>query len=182
MRRWRHPTSRDLWVAAHPAHSELRCCCARAIETGLSSTLPPAVRHHRLPPKLLPVRVSGCALNSHLEKIVFLLLARERRGRFAGVCSQRPKGPSGAWGQACRASSTQTSRGLQILRGRGLFRDGPTNTLPALSGHFGGFPAPGPPGAPEASGAGASRGLQGPPGGSQEAPLPQGPHPQICCS
>ena len=29
-----------------------------AIETGLSSTLPPAVRHHRLPPELLPVTPS----------------------------------------------------------------------------------------------------------------------------
>ena len=45
-----------------------------AIETGLSSKLPPAVRHHRLPPKLLPVRVQGYALNSHLQKVVFSLL------------------------------------------------------------------------------------------------------------
>ena len=33
-----------------------------AIETGLSSKPPPAVRHHRLPPKLLPVRVSSLGL------------------------------------------------------------------------------------------------------------------------
>ena len=43
----------------------------QAIEAGLSSKLPPAVRHHRQPPKLLPVRVKGYAPNSHLNKIVF---------------------------------------------------------------------------------------------------------------
>ena len=30
MRRWRHPTSRDLWVSAHPAPSEPRGCCPRS--------------------------------------------------------------------------------------------------------------------------------------------------------
>ena len=30
MRRWHHPTSRDLWVAAHPVPSELRGCCPRS--------------------------------------------------------------------------------------------------------------------------------------------------------
>ena len=37
-----------------------------AIETGFSSKLPPAVRHHRLPPKLLPVRPSFQGLQ-HLQ-------------------------------------------------------------------------------------------------------------------
>ena len=59
MHRWRHPTSTNLWVAAHPAPSDPRGCCPEAIETGLSSKSPPAVRHHRLPPKLLPVRVQA---------------------------------------------------------------------------------------------------------------------------
>ena len=36
-----------------------------AIETGLSSTLPPAVRHHRPPPKLLPKASNGFR---HLQK------------------------------------------------------------------------------------------------------------------
>ena len=57
MRRWRHPTSRDLWVAARPAPGELPGLVQEAIETGHSSNHPPAVKHHRLPPKLLPVRV-----------------------------------------------------------------------------------------------------------------------------
>ena len=30
MRRWRHPTSRDLWVAAHPAPNKPRGCCSRS--------------------------------------------------------------------------------------------------------------------------------------------------------
>ena len=41
---------------------------AQEAKAGLSSTPPPAVRHHRLPPKLLPVRVQGYALNSHLRE------------------------------------------------------------------------------------------------------------------
>ena len=78
------------------------------------------------------------------------------------------------------------SRGLQelpALSGQIL----PPDPFPKLSGQIlGGFPAPGPP----------PRGLQELPppnrlyqpfqgqilGGSQVAPLPQGPHPQICCS
>ena len=39
MRRWRHLTSRDLCVVAHPAPSEPRGCCPEAIETGLSSKI-----------------------------------------------------------------------------------------------------------------------------------------------
>ena len=68
------------------------------------------MRHHRLPPKLLPVRVSGYAFNSHLKKIVFSLGLQ--------ICSHGPswlglqKPPGGLQG------------GLQGPPGWGLKRPG----------------------------------------------------------
>ena len=47
---------------------------------------------YRLPPKLLPVRVSGYALNSHLGLIVFSLLKGDRTGLGAST-SKNLQGP-----------------------------------------------------------------------------------------
>ena len=111
------------------------------------------------------------------------------------LCRALGPGPPGAW--ACRGL-----QGLQAPGPPGASRglQGPPDPADKASEDFGGFPAPGLQGPAGASGAGASRGLglQGPPGasrfwavtspfgqilgGSQLAPLPQGPHPQICCS
>ena len=89
-----------------------------AIETGLSSILPPAVRHHRLPPKLLPVRV-----NSHLQKIVFSLLLRRDRwvpgppqASLQGPVFRGLQGPQGPPGAPPRALEFQER--LQGLKGR----------------------------------------------------------------
>ena len=57
MRRCHHPTSRDLWAAARPASSEPRGHRPRMHRIGFSLNSPPAVRHHRLPAKLLPARL-----------------------------------------------------------------------------------------------------------------------------
>ena len=60
MRRWHHPPSRDLWVAAHPAPSKPHGCCPpkKPSKSGFSSKSPPTVRHHRLPPKILGFRAT----------------------------------------------------------------------------------------------------------------------------
>ena len=141
MRRWRHPTSRDLWVAARPAPTNFIDVAQQPIETGLSLTLPPAVRHHRLPPELRH------APNSHLEKIVFLQgpPARSQRGRGSGFASTRASRPQGL--RASRGASRILSRPPKIL-GQGL-------------GFWGGSQHPGLQGPPRV------RGLQGPPGASR---------------
>ena len=40
MRRWCHPTSRDLWVAANPAPSEPRGCCPRSHQSWAFTKMP----------------------------------------------------------------------------------------------------------------------------------------------
>ena len=81
-----------------------------AIETGLSSTLPPAVRHHRLPHKLLPVRVQGYAFNSHLQKIVFSLFLSRKINVKDGPAAGGPPGASRAGASRAGASRAGASR------------------------------------------------------------------------
>ena len=85
-----------------------------AIETGLSSKLPPAVRHHRLPPKLLPVRVLGYALNSHLQKIVFSLLLQMNTSTRDGPAA--PKGLQHFSGPPKASSSLERPPDVQGLQ------------------------------------------------------------------
>ena len=100
MRRWRHPISGICGWRHILRPANFVDVAREAIEAGLSSK--PAVRHHRLPPKLLPVRVEGYALNSRLQKIIFLPLISSkhhhqpaagggsRRGLQAPACQEAP--------------------------------------------------------------------------------------------
>ena len=127
MRRWRHPTSRGLWVAAHPAPSELRGCYPRSHRSWAFLQTPTRCETSQ---KLLPVRVSGYALNSHVQKIVFLILisCKHHGGPAAG---QGPPGllhtPPGlhaprsfqalTTSQHCsKPMGLQASKGLQSFR------------------------------------------------------------------
>ena len=56
----RCPTTRTLWVAAHPAPSTLARCCSSIHHNWEFTTFPPAVRiPHRLQPKSSLVGVEG---------------------------------------------------------------------------------------------------------------------------
>ena len=79
-----------------------------ANEAGLSSKSPPAVRHHRLPPKLLPVGNQGFDLTSYLQKIFSLLISITHHDGKAG--SSGLKGSRGLHGVS---GASRASTGLQ---------------------------------------------------------------------
>ena len=100
MRRWRHPTSRNLWVAA-----------------GLSSRPPPAVRHHRLPPNLFPVH-SGLGLRPQFPPQQDRLLANFQVSNIVMTGPPQAGSPSGA-------SLIAPTREFAAGRDQDFFRDPP---------------------------------------------------------
>ena len=56
MRRWRHPTSSDLWVGTSCAQRNSWMLPKKTSKLGFFN-IHTAVRHHRLPPQLLPMRL-----------------------------------------------------------------------------------------------------------------------------
>ena len=103
----RHPTSRDLWVAAHPAPSDPSMMSLKnPSQLGFLLFCPPAVRSHRLPPKLLPVRVLGLRPQFPPQDATFL--GRAWKGLAACRASRG------------RARGARRGQAGQFLRGTGL--------------------------------------------------------------
>ena len=80
---------------------------------GFLQNHPPTVRDHRLPPKLLPVRVEGYALNSHLKKkavdepqgfVTWMILCQPLALMRASSGPSSTAGPSGSLQRASKAS------------------------------------------------------------------------------
>ena len=95
MRRWCHPISRDLWVAAHPAPSEPRGCCARS--------------HRSWAFFKIPTR------NSHLNKIVFASAFKKKMASRALQAIPPVQGPPGSALEARRPHSRSLGWGRRIL-------------------------------------------------------------------
>ena len=98
MRQKRHPTSRDLRMAAHPAPSEPHghVQVQKSIETGPLGNSATVVRYHRPPPRLVHVRVQSYALNSHPKIISLASNSQANRPAAAGPrihCRQGPGTP-----------------------------------------------------------------------------------------
>ena len=108
-----------------------------AIETGLSSILPPAVRHHRLPPKLLPDRL----LASSDKKID--VKDGPAAGGPPGLQAQRPtpglQGPPGLERPLLKASSLhKPPRSSGVSRS---VQDPRASRIQKFSGNFRGLPS-----------------------------------------
>ena len=123
MRRWRHPTSRDLWVAAHPAHSEP--CCSRSHRNWAFFNTHPLWDITGYHPNyfLLGFRATASIPTSKRSSSCFLFLkgktGRRRRasrnlqgppGAFRGL-----QGPPGA-SRGLQAPSA-ASKGLEAFKG-----------------------------------------------------------------
>ena len=204
MRRWRHPTFRDLWVAAHPATANFVAVVQEPSKLGFlqhSHPLWDITGYHpnyfllgfRATPSIpTSKRSSSCSFQE-----------KDAPQAFAGASSKLQKP-----GRHCRPPAPRPRGASRGLRGRGLqgppgasrgsrsFRPPQTPCQP-FPARFWGAPHPGLQGLQRPQGPGPSSGLQKSQGagasrglqafyqafqarfwvGSQAAPLPQGPLP-----
>ena len=120
MRRWRHPTSRDLWVAAHPAPSELRGCCPRSHRNWAFFKTPTRCETSQATTQI--TSCSGLGLRPQFP-------SKRSPSRFLQVNPEQAR--------CCRTLHSSASRGSKVP-------PGPSRTSglqpAAQASHFGGFP------------------------------------------